>query len=281
MNRDEQEEAYELKLTQSRMFFYPKEEIENFAAVLEALAQSLYAPRIRSGERFLETTMDTMTNMEALTRELVHEADTQERDEPLPGEMALDRDAIRFLCYGVIHVFRAFKDGKDETVNGETSNRCFAGIYSGFWWLVGRFEREDRQEVYDRLERLDRFERSLERQFGERSEADLVEVPVACRSLVSLEEPLISVIDGITTRPEANHSQLLRLMKDQGRRLLAFTEQAPRKPPTIQKGQLLVPAFRLRHLGELLRDGAERQSPMALQEAADLLRELLAPGSGR
>lgn len=99
-----------------------------------------------------------MENLEGMARELIHEADIQDRDEPLPREMALDRDALRFLCYGVTHVFKVFKDGQDETVNGEEPQRVLTGVYSGFWWLVGRFETEDRQEVYDRLDHWDLLE---------------------------------------------------------------------------------------------------------------------------
>lgn len=258
-------------------FFYDREEIENYAAALEATARTLYSPEVRSGECYLESTMRSMEILEGFARELILEANEQHQDEPLPGQLALDRDAIRCLCYGLLHVFKVFKDGKDETVDGETPSCRFAGIYSGFWWLVGRNEEEERQEVHDRLERQDRFERSMERQFGERTEEDLQVVAVARRSLASLEEPLTSVISGLTERPEGNHTQLLRLLKEQARRLLAFVERAPRDPSNPTDEQILVPVYRLRHLGELLQDGTERQSAMVLQEALGLLREVLSP----
>ena len=148
------------------VFHHNREEIENFAAALEAHTLHLLVPKARSGDSHRKTVQDSMASLEEFARELIAEADSQDQPAPAPGQMALNRDDLRYLCYGIISCLRSVKDAAEESVDGCDPQDRLTGFYVGLWVIVDRWEKKDRQPVYDRLEQRYLVQRVGEKLLG-------------------------------------------------------------------------------------------------------------------
>lgn len=141
-----------------RVFYYDRQELEHLAVTIDAILKWIYHPEVRSGERDNAYLLDSCDHYTAYCRELIAEADTQDRsdqDQPMASnEMALDRDAVRYMAYGIIHIMQCVKDGQEETQTGTEPQVALTQMSCGLWILVDLYEEEDREAVYARMDRI-------------------------------------------------------------------------------------------------------------------------------